>query len=47
MKIECQEGGKLAFFKSLYTEACATAEPLLNKLDQHYRQYKGSPEIDG
>ncbi len=47
MRIEYQGNDRLAFFQELYAEAKAASDTLYEKLEQHLRQYKGSPKIDG
>ena len=47
MKLELEGGTKLSFFQDLYQEARTHADGILEKMERHLKQYKGSKEIDG
>ncbi len=48
MRIDIEHGeSKLPFFQALYEEARAENEALHKRMQRHYNQYKGSPELDG
>ena len=48
MRIEIDgEGSKLPFFQDLYNTARSASESVYEAMEQHYRQYKGSKQLDG